>query len=79
MLDVIGAIRVRATPRPNTAISINKKSGLRFTITVSFYMEAKMRAVRSVQTCLPTLVLVIKLVLLKIVNMSQISGESIAR
>jgi hypothetical protein len=31
LLDVAGVIRVTATPRPNTAISIIKKSGLSFT------------------------------------------------
>ena len=38
-----------------------------------------MCAVLSTQTYPPTLVLIIKLVLLKIVNMSQISGEHITR
>ena len=60
-------------------MSINKKSGLRFTITISFNLEANMCAVRSIQIHLPTPVLVIKLVPLKIVNMSQIFSESITR
>lgn len=38
-LEVMGMAKVATTPKPNTAIMINSKSGLRFTLFLSLILS----------------------------------------